>query len=434
MKKVLVIGCARSGYWVSRLLNEHGYDVTVTDQKAIPEKAELEKMGITVIEHGHPDYLLAIDWDFAVKNPGISYKVPFVAALVEKNIRIYTEIEIALPYAEHFRYGAVTGTNGKTTTTTLLALILEAERTAYASGNIGTPLSETVYHHGQETADIAIEISAFQLVGAPSFHPLVSAIVNLTPDHLDYFASLDDYYQAKTLVYRNQRDDDWFLRNTDDLNVLKYCRDIPCKIIDFSLDHDADLMLKKGWVTLFDTELFAVSDLKIVGRHNIQNAMIAAAMAYRLGINPSTIRRVISEFRGIEHRIEFVQEIGSVKYFNDSKGTNVDSTVTALKAFDQPVILIAGGYDKHTGFKDMENYRDKIKKLLVYGATKKELAQLKADAIICEDLQEATQKAYELALPNDIVLFSPACASYDQFNNYEERGRLFKDIVRHLGL
>ncbi|MPN01214.1 UDP-N-acetylmuramoylalanine--D-glutamate ligase [bioreactor metagenome] len=272
------------------------------------------------------------------------------------------------------------------------------------------------------------------MVGAPSFHPLVSAIVNLTPDHLDYFASLDDYYQAKTLVYRNQRDDDWFLRNTDDLNVLKYCRDIPCKIIDFSLDHDADLMLKKGWVTLFDTELFAVSDLKIVGRHNIQNAMIAAAMAYRLGINPSTIRRVISEFRGIEHRIEFVQEIGSVKYFNDSKGTNVDSTVTALKAFDQPVILIAGGYDKHTGFKDMENYRDKIKKLLVYGATKKELAQLKADAIICEDLQEATQKAYELALPNDIVLFSPACASYDQFNNYEERGRLFKDIVRHLGL
>ena len=434
MKKVLVIGCARSGYWVSLLLNKNGYDVTITDIKPIENKTELQALGITVFDNGHSEELKNDAWHFVVKNPGIPYHNEFVTFFVNKGIKIYSEIEIALRYAPEFVYGAITGTNGKTTTTTLLYLILQQEHLAYASGNIGTPLSETVYHHGDQNAYIALEISAFQLVGAPSFHPLVSAIVNLTPDHLDYFASLDDYYQAKTLVYRNQVGDDWFLRNIDDQNVIDHCKSINCKIVDFSLTSKTDLMIDAGWVTLFGDKLFKLDELQIVGKHNVQNAMIAAAMAYKLGINPKTIRMVIKKFTGIEHRIEYVSSIKGVKYYNDSKGTNVDSTVTALKAFNQPVILIAGGYDKHTGFKELTAFQDKIKILIVYGATKLELANIKENAIICDNLQEATQKAHDLAVENDIVLFSPACASYDQFSNFEERGKIFKAIVHAFGV
>ena len=199
-----------------------------------------------------------------------------------------------------------------------------------------------------------------------------------------------------------------------------------------SIEKKADLMIYDGWVTLFDIPLFDVTNLQLVGRHNLQNAMMAAAMAYKMGVKKETINHVISQFKAIEHRIEYVLELNGVKYYNDSKGTNTDSTVTALKSFDVPVILLAGGYDKHTGFSAIADYRDKIKKLIVFGVTKAELAKLKEDAICCMNLKEATDIAYRIACNGDIVLFSPACASYDQFNNYEERGRFFKQYVMDL--
>ena len=189
-------------------------------------------------------------------------------------------------------------------------------------------------------------------------------------------------------------------------------------------------MLKGDEVTLFGEVLFNRNDLKIVGRHNLQNAMVAAAMAYKLDAKVSSIRKVISKFEGVEHRIEYVDEIDGVSYYNDSKGTNVDSTVTALKAFEKPVILLAGGHDKHTGFRELEAYTDRIKKLITFGETKEELARLKDDAIICETMEEALNRAREIAVKDDVVLLSPACSSYDQFKNFEERGYIFKQLVR----
>ena len=431
MEKVLVIGCARSGYWASKLLNKKGYDVTITDAKIIKEKNELEGLGIKVFDNGHPDILRNEEWSFVVKNPGIPYSNDFVKYFVEKKIDIFTEIEIALRYPIFYDVAAVTGTNGKTTITTLLYKILKENTLAYPCGNIGTALSEVVYNHENESANIALEISAFQLLGAPSFHPEVAVITNLTPDHLDYFDSLQDYYDAKNLIYKNMKgNDDWFLRNIDDETVMANMKEINCRVVDYSLEKEADLMLKGDDMTLFGEVLFNKNDLKIIGKHNLQNAMVAAAMAYKLDATKESIRRVISNFKGVEHRIEFVETIDGVSYYNDSKGTNVDSTITALKAFNKPVILLAGGHDKHTGFKELETYKNKIKKLITFGETKNELAKLKDDSIICETMEEALNMAKQLAKKDDVVLLSPACSSYDQFKNFEERGEIYKELVR----
>ena len=430
MEKVLVIGCAKSGYWVARLLNKKGFDVTITDSRNISEKDELESYGIKVFDGGHPDVLKAVNWSFIVKNPGIPYSNSFVKYFVDLGIEILTEIEVSLRYPIDYDIAAITGTNGKTTITTIVYEILKEDFVSYPCGNIGTALSEVVYKHENEKAKIALEISAFQLLGAPTFHPEVAVITNLTPDHLDYFDKLEDYYEAKNLVYKNMTEDDWFLKNLDDENVCNYIKDINCKVVTYSLVKEADLMLKGDNVTLFGETLFNQNDLKIIGKHNLQNAMIAATMAYKLGAKKESITKVITTFKGVAHRIEFVDEIDGVSYFNDSKGTNVDSTITALKAFDKPVILLAGGHDKHTGFKELEAYTDKIKKLITFGETKDEIAKLKEDAIICENMEEALNVAHNLAEQNDVVLLSPACSSYDQFKNFEERGEIFKELVR----
>ncbi|MDD4642945.1 MAG: UDP-N-acetylmuramoyl-L-alanine--D-glutamate ligase [Erysipelotrichaceae bacterium] len=432
MKNVLVVGCAKSGFWVSMLLQTKGFAVTITDKQVISNKNKLEEIGIRVFDNGHPDSLINEDWDFIVKNPGIAYHTPFVSEFINRSIPIYTEIEVASWYAKGFRYGAITGTNGKTTTTTILYEMLKRKGNAFASGNIGEALSKTVYDHEYESADIALEVSAFQLLGMPDFRPLVSTITNLTPDHLDYFENIEDYYRAKTLIYKNQIDDDWFILNLDDQRVIDHCVNIKCKIITMSINKEADLMIKDNIVWLFDKQLFDVSTLKIIGRHNIQNAMVAATMAYKMGVDVSDIASSINDFEAIEHRIEYVDTICGVKYYNDSKGTNTDSTIIALRSFNQPVILIAGGYDKHTGFSDLLDHVEKIKTLIVYGATKYELAKLKTDSIICEDLRQATTFAHNVAQANDIVLFSPACASYDQFHDYQQRGDVFKGLIKSI--
>lgn len=233
------------------------------------------------------------------------------------------------------------------------------------------------------------------------------------------------------LVYKNQDENDWFLRNLDDEEVMKHAVNVPCKVIDFSMEKEADLCVKDGKVMLWDTVLFEVADCHLPGKHNLQNCMVAACMAYRMGVSLEDIKAGISEFKGVEHRIEYVETINTVRYYNDSKGTNTDATITALKAFDQPVILIAGGYDKKTGFEELRPYLDRVKLMVVYGETKLQLKKLMPSAIVCDNLNDAVDIAVSKAELNDIVLFSPVCASWDQFNNFEERGDLFKQLVRN---
>lgn len=434
MSKVLVIGAARSGLAIARLMHKKGFEVILTDLKPLDfdVKKSLTDKGIEVIDGGHPEYLLDMDYEFVIKNPGISHKSPFIRKLSEKHF-IYNEIEIALRYAPHYQIGAITGTNGKTTVTTLLGEILaKGDRVSFTGGNIGLPISEIVEKNGDCDALVACEIAAFQLIGTENFKPKCSVIMNLSPDHLDVFADLEEYYQAKTLIFKNMAYEDVFLLNLDDPEIVSRSTGLKCKVLTFSYDQPCDCYVKDGIVQLYGDPLFHLEDLQILGRHNVINAMVAGAMAYVLGIDRSTIRQGIREFKGVEHRIEFVKEVNGVKYYNDSKGTNTDATIIALKSFDDPVILLAGGYDKHTGFEDLRPFLTKVAKMIVYGATKFQLKELYPAAYVVDTLSEALRLASQMSQPGDIVLFSPACASYDQFDNYEQRGKIFKELVNNL--
>ena len=290
--KVLVIGAAKSGLAVSKLLNEKGYEVILTDQNKIVEKEELESMGIQVVDQGHPDWLKNTEYEFVVKNPGIKYTVDIIDYFVKNHVKIYTEIEIAYRYAPHFKYGAVTGTNGKTTITSMLYECLKENGKAIAAGNIGTPLSEWVYTCGDQEKDVALELSNFQLLGIENFRPSVSVVCNLAPDHLDYMPSVESYYASKMNIMMNQKEDDWFLRNVDDEIVMDYAKDVKCRIIDFSLKRqDVDLYLKEGEVLFQGKHLFFVKDLKVVGLHNVSNAMIAGVMALKLGVSYENVEK-----------------------------------------------------------------------------------------------------------------------------------------------
>ena len=235
METVLVIGAARSGIAVSKLLLKNGYHVVLTDSNAIKEKTELESMGIEVFDGGHPDSLKEKKYAFIVKNPGIPYRVPFVHYFVEQNAKIYTEIEVAYRYAKNFNYAAVTGTDGKTTVMTLLYEMLNRQKKSLVAGNIGTPLCELALEYTDEDYNVALELSNFQLLGIETFRPHVSTVTNLAPDHLDYMDSLEAYYESKMRIYENTNADDYFIRNVDDENVVKYAQNIPCHVIDFFL-------------------------------------------------------------------------------------------------------------------------------------------------------------------------------------------------------
>ncbi len=430
--KVLVLGAARSGISVTKLLLKEGHQVFLNDSSLITYPFHNTNEQLTIVEGSHPLSLWDENFDLVIKNPGIPHTLPFLKGFTEKHIPILNEIEYASSLVD-YRYGAITGTNGKTTTTALLGELLKQLNPHNGSyGNIGVALSDLVYEYPHEKLCVALEIAAFQLLGTVHFHPSVSVIMNLTPDHLDVFKDVDEYYKTKTLVYKNQSSDDWFLRNMDDENIVSYTKDCPCKVIEFSLLKEADLYLKDNAVWLWDQKLFDLSDLKLVGMHNVQNAMVAAAMAIKLGVSTQLIQEGIRNFAGVEHRIEYVRTLNGVTYYNDSKGTNAEATVVALKAFENPVILLAGGYDKKTGFDALIPFLDKVKTMIVYGETKYQLKTLYPNALVVEDLTEATKCAHSLSQSGDVVLFSPACASYDQFDNYEQRGRLFKDLVHKL--
>lgn len=429
MKQVLVIGAARSGIAVSKLLSQKGYQVILTDMQKIPEKAELEALQIKVYEEGHPDCLKDGAYEFVVKNPGIPYHAPFLAYFVKAKYKIYTEIEVASWYAKHYTYGAITGTNGKTTTVSILYALLKAEHQAYLAGNIGVPLSEVVVAHEGETADIALELSNFQLLGVERFSPRVSVVTNLAPDHLDYMKDVAAYYRSKMKIYANSGKDDYFLRNIDDEQVMRYAVDIPCQVIDYSLYQKATLSIVEKQVYYRDVKLFDIDSLKLVGQHNLANAMVAACMAYLLGISLPTIQREIAAFSSVEHRLEYVAEKAGVVFYNDSKATNAEAVVPALAAFDKNIILLAGGYDKQLAFDILKPYDEKVKVCFSFGQTKQAFQTVFTNCTPCENMKEAFTKAVHIAKAGDVILLSPACASYDQFTSYEQRGEQFKQLV-----
>lgn len=430
MENVLVIGAAKSGIAVAKLLHRHGYKVTLTDMKEVSAKADLEAMGIAVFDGGHPETLKEQNYVFVVKNPGIPYHAPFVKYFVDIKTPIYTEIEIAYRYGKKFHYGAITGTNGKTTITTLLYEMLKTKGKAEAAGNIGTPLSVLAYEQEDEELLIALELSNFQLLGIESFAPEVSVVCNLAPDHLDYMGSLDAYYASKMRIYENCQKDQFFLRNVDDEMVMKYAQNIPCQVIDFSLvREDVDLYVKAGKVYYRDVMLFERQSLKLAGDYNLCNAMISACMAYCMGVSLEGIQQVIATFTGVEHRLEYLGEKDGVRFYNDSKATNTHAASAALSSFAQGIVLLAGGYDKGISFDDLKQYDTNVKKCIAFGQTKEMFKDIFSSVTLKETMKEAFDEALKVASNGDVILLSPACASYDQFKSYEERGHIFKQYV-----
>lgn len=426
--KVLVIGSAKSGNAVAKLLKSEGYEVILTDANEVKEKDELIALGIEVVDKGHPEYLKNTDYAFVVKNPGIKYSVDIIDYFVKNDVKIYTEIEIAYRYAKNFKYAAVTGTNGKTTITSMLYECLKMNGKAIVAGNIGTPLSEWALSEKDNEKDVALELSNFQLLGVETFHPCVSVVCNLAPDHLDYMPTLESYYESKMRIAMNQSNDDWFLRNVDDALVMHYSKDVKCRIIDFSLVRDdVDLCIKENEVLFEGQHLFYVNDLKVVGMHNVSNAMIAGVMALKMGVSRKDVEFALTNFKGIEHRIEYIGEKNGVKFYNDSKATNTQAACIALASFKENILLLAGGKDKGISFDEMHEYDKRVKHCFAFGQTKDKITNEFTRATACETMQEALEKAMKIAKSGDVVLLSPACSSYDQFKNYEQRGDLFRE-------
>ena len=414
-KKVLVIGLARSGKAAVKLLQKLNATITINEGK------ELEKIegyqeyldaGIEIIAGGHPDELFERDFDFVVKNPGINYHKPFILRLKERGIPVYTEIELAYQVAKKQHYIAVTGTNGKTTTVTLIYEILKAQyEHVHFAGNIGKPLCDVVLENNlleEENHYIVIEMSNFQL--------------------------LDEYYASKMRIYENcESDDEVFVNNIDDETLQEYLQryHVYCCVLTQSLNKPADCSIIDQAIYFRGEHIIDLKDIKIVGDHNVQNIMIATTICLVAGVSPRVIKDVVSHFKGVEHRIEFVREYNGVRVYNDSKATNTDASIIALKAFKQPVILLMGGFDKGLDLQEMSTYNSCIKKLVTFGAAGKRFKEdmHHQDAYYEETLKDAVNKAFEISEPGDIILLSPSTSSFDEFKGYEERGRIFKQYV-----
>ncbi len=442
-KKVLVVGLARSGMAAIKVLHELGADIVLSERKPAEELKELstlKELGVTIV--GQDMEVFDQDYDLCVKNPGVPYRSPFMKALAMHGVPVITEIELAFQVAKPQHYIAITGTNGKTTTTTLVYEILDKAfpGKAHLCGNIGIPLCEIVMEEGlMEESDhyIALEISNYQLVNIDRFRPDVATIINLTPDHVDFMGSLEAYYKSKTEVYRNMTPEDTFLLNADDPVLAEYVKKypVPATVRSFSLDRtDTDNCVRNGQLYVGDEPVLPLSSIRLPGKHNLQNVMIAVSTAKVLGIANETIREVVEGFTGVEHRIEFVREKDGVRYYNDSKGTNTDATVTALKAFDKGVILLIGGFEKGLPMDDVKAHLGCVKKVIGYGACGPRLVAdtVGEDGIVVTTLDEAVAEAVKIAESGDTVLLSPTTSSFDQYTCFEERGDHFKKLVNEL--
>lgn len=442
-KKVLVVGLARSGMAAIKVLHELGADIVLSERKPAEELKELstlKELGVTIV--GQDMEVFDQKYDLCVKNPGVPYRSPFMEALALHGVPVITEIELAFQVAKPQHYIAITGTNGKTTTTTLVYEILNRAfpGKAHLCGNIGIPLCEIVMEEGlMEESDhyIALEISNYQLVNIDRFRPDVATIINLTPDHVDFMGSLEAYYKSKTEVYRNMTPEDTFLLNADDPVLAEYVEKypVPATVRSFSLDRtDTDNCVKDGQLYVGDEPVLPLTSIRLPGKHNLQNVMIAVSAAKVLGISNETVQEVVEGFTGVEHRIEFVREKDGVRYYNDSKGTNTDATVTALKAFDKGVILLIGGFEKGLPMDDVKAHLGCVKKVIGYGACGPRLVAdtVGEDGIVVTTLDEAVAEAVKIAGPGDTVLLSPTTSSFDQYTCFEERGDHFKKLVNEL--
>ena len=452
-KRVLVIGLARSGQAVARFLAGVGAMVTGTD---IKQEADLDGESLSELRALSVNLVTGVyaevqeeQYDLAVVSPGVPLTIPPVETAERLGIPVWSELELAARFVRE-PIIAVTGTNGKTTTTALTGYIFQqAGRRVLVAGNIGIPLIREVERAGEQGFGVdywILEVSSFQLERSLEFHPHIAVFLNLTPDHLDRHTTLEEYGRVKERVFANQGPEDLAVLNLDDPWVANHIHGLTARDCWFSTQRvpaggigvaDGSIVYETGGARQV---LCPVQDVRIPGRHNLENALAAAAAALLSGIDCQTIAAALSTFPGVPHRLEPAGVLGGVKYVNDSKGTNPESVLKALDSFQEPIILIAGGKPKGSDFTRLAGrIRSRVKALILMGQAAPQIEQAVRAAGYTAIWNEASlegcvRTAARLAAPGDLVLLSPACASWDMFRDYEERGDLFKKLVHNLGV
>ena len=446
-KRVLVFGTGISGISAVKLLEQAGAMPVLYDgNEALTEsqiRGKLPEGSRARIILGALEDAVIEELDLAVLSPGVPTDLPLVDRIRSKGVPIWGEVELAYENSKG-KLIAITGTNGKTTTTSLVGAIMKHHQdSVFVVGNIGTPYTQTAPQTREETVTVA-EISSFQLETISSFHPQVSAILNITPDHLNRHHTMEEYIRVKESITKNQGGEDTCVLNYEDEVLREFGKNLHTKVLFFSSLRTLEegIYLKNGQIVYrMDgrEELVAdTRDLKLPGRHNHENVMAAVAMTRSMGVPMEEIRQVILSFQAVEHRIEYVTEKQGVVYYNDSKGTNPDAAIKGIQAMDRPTLLIGGGYDKESSYEEwIRAFEGKVRYLVLIGATKEKIARTARgcgfDSILFADtLEEAVHICAQKAERGDAVLLSPACASWDMFPSYEVRGRLFKEYVSKL--
>lgn len=446
-KKVLLVGLAKTGVSTIKHLNRLGAKVVVND---IKDKDKLKDILDELSDLNNVEYILGYhpenvdDVDITVVSPGVPLDLPFILKLKSKNIEIIGEVELAYRLSQNPIFIGITGTNGKTTTTSLVGEIFKkASRDTYIVGNIGNPVIDTV-GIANENSVLVTELSSFQLESIDKFKPHVSAILNFTEDHLNRHHTMKAYIEAKARIFENQDSKDFCILNYDDEDVRSLSDSVKAKKIFFSrkksleygiyLDEKKNIIINIGEkITLLNKD-----ELSLPGNHNLENCMAAAAIAYVSNIDIDVIRKVLKTFAGVEHRQEFVRNLNGIMFVNDSKATNPDSSIKAVQSYNRPIVLIAGGMDKQSSFDEfLDIAKENVYALVLLGETAqkiKECAQNKGfdNITIVKDMKEAVNASYQIAKDGDVVLLSPACASWDMYKSFEVRGIDFKDNVNNL--
>ncbi|MBU5440520.1 UDP-N-acetylmuramoyl-L-alanine--D-glutamate ligase [Paenibacillus sp. MSJ-34] len=463
-QEVVVLGLAISGVQVAKIFHQAGARVTVNDKKErqlCPEAAELEALGISVICGGHPDTLVHANIALVVKNPGIPYSAAPVMQAQSLGIEVVTEVEVASFLCQAPIIG-ITGSNGKTTTTTWVGNILkQAGAKAIVAGNIGIPLSEAVQAATAEHWLVA-ELSSFQLKGTSQFHPRIACLLNVGETHLDYHGTMEDYIASKAKLFANQTEEDYAVLNWDNEVCRSLAERVRATLLPFSAKERLDFgvyaeppysaepdELQRSVVYRDELgqvhRIIDVREIGIPGRYNVENALAASAICLAAGIDPERLRQPLASFEGVEHRLEYVRTVDGVLYYNNSKATNAVATAMAIDAFAGGIVLIAGGLDRGSDYMELVPiFQDKVKAVVTLGETKDKIRRVAEAAGIraiktvdtgedaADTIRQAVREAAALAAPGDIVLLSPACASWDMFASYEERGRIFKEAAHSL--
>lgn len=438
-KKIFILGMARSGYEAAKLLSKYNNKILITDRKEQDEEhvKELESLGVEIHICDDPIDLLDDSFDYVVKNPGIKLDHPIVVKAESLGIKVTNEVEVAYSFLpKDVKIIGITGSNGKTTTTTLIYEIMKlAEKPVHLGGNIGYPVCSLV-EQCRENDILVLEISGHQLHDFINFKTNVSVMTNLTEVHTDHFGTYENYKYNKCLIFKGHTQDDIAILNADNLDVLEGTKNINSHKIMFSSSKNADLYLKGDSIYYFDEKVIDLKDIRLKGVHNYENIMCAIAVVKQFDVNNEAIKELLNNFTGVEHRIEFVRELEGREFYNDSKSTNVKSTQIALSAFKNPTIVLLGGLDRNLPFDGLTEYLTNTKEIICYGETKNKIKEY-ADSVnvlckVVDTLEEAVHLAYQDSSRGDVILLSPACASWDQYDNFEVRGNEFKKVVNEL--